>query len=148
MKDEDLIERLRAMRPNVDTTGFNLFDFLHTEGSGLYALFYSRLFWPEFVEIDNMVFLKETFEDEDDRKRLTETYERYGKDSRKTEESFNLVEIPSLFGRRMGETTYEEDQWLAERLAEMWSCRLQLLYPQRRFVVTGEGFPRTIEARV
>ena len=135
MKDEELIKRLRVMCPNRDTTGFNLFDTLHAEGSGLYALLYCRLFWPEFVEIDNMVFLKETFEDEDDLRRLTEAFERYGRDPRKTEQSFNLVEIPSLFGRRMGETIDEEDHWLAERLAEMWSYRLQLLYPHRRFIV-------------
>ena len=135
MKDKELIQRLRARGPHRDTTGFNLFDFLHTEGCGLDALLYSRLFWPEFVEMNQMVFLKETFEDEDDWRRLAEAFEHYGKDYRKTEQSFNLVEIPSLFGRRVGETTDEDDHWLAERLAEMWSYRLQVLYPHRHFVV-------------
>ena len=135
MKDEQLVERLRTITPDRDTTGFNIFDFLHMEGSPLLALLYSRLFWPAFVEIDGMVFLKETFEDMDDYRRLAEAFERYGRDPQKTEQAFNLVEVPSLFGRRLGETTDEEDVFLAERLAEMWRCRLQQLYPQRRFMV-------------
>lgn len=135
MTDEKLVERLHAMSPERHITGFSFFDCLHARGSGFDALFYSRLFWPEFVEIDNMIFLKETFEDEDDWRRLAEAFKRYGKDRRKTEQSFNFVEIPSLFGRRMGETTDEEDGWLAQQLAEMWRYRLHFLYPHRRFAV-------------
>ncbi|MCI0530192.1 MAG: hypothetical protein L0Y56_22340 [Nitrospira sp.] len=135
MKDEQLINRLRTKYTELNTTGFNVFDFLHAEGSGLEALMYARLFWPEFIEIDDMVFLKETVENEDDRKRVGEAFEYYEKDRCKTEQSFNLVEIHSLFGRRSGETTDAEDRQLAELLAEMWRYRLQLLYPYRRFLV-------------
>ncbi len=72
---------------------------------------YSRLFWPEFVEIEGMIFLKESMEDEADRQRLADTLERYGGDRTQTEQSFNLVEVPSmLFTTCKGETTEDEDR--------------------------------------
>jgi hypothetical protein len=36
----------------------NTLDFISQHGSVLDALMYSRLLWPEFVEIDDMIFLK------------------------------------------------------------------------------------------
>lgn len=136
MRDEDLLAHFREVKcKGQDSSGFNFFDFLHAHGSPLDALFYSRLFWPEFVEINGMVFLKETIEDDDDRGRLDEALERYDGDKTKTEQSFNLTEIPSLFGKNLAETSDEEDLVLAERLAEMWQHRLQIIYPNRKFTV-------------
>ena len=81
-----------------------------------------------------MVFLKETIED-DDRDRLDRALEHYDGDKTKIEQSFNLTEIPYLFGRNISETTAEEDLMLTERLAEMWRYRLQMIYPERKFTV-------------
>lgn len=83
-----------------------------------------------------MIFLKESMEYEDDRQRLADALARYGNDRTQTEQSFNLVEVPSmLFTTRAGETTEEEDLWLAQRLAEMWRARLFHRYPDRAFTV-------------
>lgn len=135
MNDEQLIKRLREKLPDKDTSSFNYLDFLHSEGSPLSALFYSRLFWPEFVEFNGMIFFKETIEDNDDIARVNKTFEKYGFDRTKTEKSFNLVEISSLFGRRIGESTVQEDEILINRLAEMWKCCLRYKYPDQDFVV-------------
>jgi len=136
MRDEDLLVHFREVKcKGQDARGFNFFDFLHAHGSPLDALFYSRLFWPEFVEIDGMVFLKETIEDDNDKARLDEVLKRYEGDKTKTEQSFNITEIPSLFGKKLAETTDEEDIVLAKRLAEMWQHRLRIVYPDRKFTV-------------
>ena len=133
-----LLKKLREVYTalDVDTSGFGLRDMTYAFGSPVDALMYSGLFWPAFVEIEGMVFLKGTIEDDEDRQRLKEVFEQHNRDVARTEEDFNLVEVPSdLFGRRAAETTEEEDGWLAERLAEMWHARLSLLYPGREFVV-------------
>jgi len=136
MCDEDLLAHFRDVKcEGEDTSGFNYFDFLHAKGRPLDALFYSRLFWPEFVEINGMIFLKETIVDDDDKNRLVEALEHYDGNKTKTEQSFNLTEIPSLFGKNLAETTDEEDMVLAERLAEMWQHRLKMIYPDRKFMV-------------
>ena len=131
----DLLLVFQRKYKDHDSTGFNYFDFLHAQGSPFNALFYSQLFWPEFVEIEGMVFLQGTIENIEARKRLNEALHRYKGDKTKTEQAFNLVEIPSLFGKNMSETTDEEDAFLAERLTEMWRCRLAAVFPDREFLV-------------
>ena len=135
MTDEVLLERLRELYANRDTTNFGVMDLLHAVGSPLEALMYARLFWPEFVEMEGMVFLKETVEDEDDRQRFWEAYETHRRDRRRTEESLNLIEVTRLFGARGNESSPAEDRCLADRLATMWRARLATIYPDRSFVV-------------
>jgi hypothetical protein len=119
--------------------GFDAFDLIHKFTSPMMALLFAELFWPEFVEIDNMVFLATTFEDTSDLKRLNNAVKHYQGDLRKVEESFNTVEVPSLFGARMGDTTNSEDLLLAEILAAMWRARLSEKFPDRKFVVEVIG---------
>jgi hypothetical protein len=77
---------------------------------------YANLFWPEFVEFGGMVFPKSTIESDADRHTVSEAFRRFNSDRMTTEQSFNLVEVPRLFGRRMAETDEEQDRWLAEFL--------------------------------
>lgn len=138
MRDDELLGKLREIysAPDIDPSSFDVRDMIYAFGSPLTAIMYSRLFWPEFVEIDGMVFMEGTIEDEGDRRQLTLAFERCGKDRSLTERSFNLVEVPAhLFGRNAGETTEAEDFWFAQRLRDMWDARLKTLYPERRFVV-------------
>ncbi len=136
MEDDHLLKRLRQLHRDPDTTNFDVLDFVAAFGSPLEALMYSRLFWPEFVEVAGMIFLKGSVEDEEDRRRLADALKRYGGDRARTEQAFNLVEVPSLlFTTRKGETTEDEDRWLAQRLAVMWRACLRHGYPDRDFVV-------------
>lgn len=58
MMYRDLLLAFQRKYKDHDSIGFNYFDFLHAQGSPFNALFYSQLFWPEFVEVDGMVFCK------------------------------------------------------------------------------------------
>jgi hypothetical protein len=136
MLEQDLIKRLSSLYTEQDTTNFNVLDYVYAFGSPLQALMYSKLFWPEFIEIEDMVFLKDRMEDEDDRRAVLKVLEQHEGNRSKTEQAFNLFEIPQdMFGKKMGETTEEEDRYLAEILVEMWQCRLQMLFPNRSFKV-------------
>ena len=136
MIEQDLIKRLSSLYTEQDTTNFNVLDYVYDFGSPLQALMYSKLFWPEFIEIEDMVFLKDRMEDEDDRRAVLKVLEQHEGNRSKTEQAFNLFEIPQdMFGKKMGETTEEEDRYLAEILVEMWQCRLQMLFPNRSFKV-------------
>lgn len=137
----DLLSAIQKRYKDQDSTGFNYFDFLHAHGSPFNALFYSQLFWPEFVEIDGMVFLQDAIEDSEDKNRLSDALLRYKGNKTKVEQGFNIIEIPSLFGKAGSETTDEEDLLLANRLKEMWSCRLTAMFLDREFSV------RTLSAK-
>jgi hypothetical protein len=136
MLEQDLIKRLSTLYAEKDTTNFNVLDYVYAVGSPLQALMYSKLFWPEFIEIEDMVFLKDRMENEDDRCAVLKVLEQHEGNRRKTERAFNLFEFPpDIFGKKMGETTEEEDRYLAEILVEMWQCRLRMLFPNRSFKV-------------
>lgn len=135
MSSRGPMEAASRLWPEQDATGFHYFDFLHARGSPRQALFYSGLFWPQFVEFDGMVFLEGTIEDESDRQRVQEAVHHYKGDRMKTEQSFNTIEIPSLFGGRATETTEEEDELLASQICAMWTARLRELFPHRVFSV-------------
>lgn len=135
MRDDYVLAHLREKFSGHDCTGFSYFDFLHAQGSPSDALFYSRLFWPEFVEIEDMIFMEGTIENAEDRVRLKSAYEKYEHDKTATEQDFNFVEVAYLFGRNLSEISEAEYLLLAERLAEMWRCRLHKVFPERKFSV-------------
>ncbi|MFN3180640.1 MAG: hypothetical protein ACE37F_01510, partial [Nannocystaceae bacterium] len=95
---------------------------------------YSELFWPELREFQGMVLLADLVEDHEDEARVAALLQQHG-DRTEVEKAFNLVEVPLLFGKRAGEATEEEVDFLAERLREMWSARLKACFPQREFLV-------------
>lgn len=133
MKADRALRAAQKLWPEDDTTNFVFFDHLHARGSPLEAIFYAGLFWPTFVEFDGMVFLARSIEDESDRERIRSL--GMSKAPKEVERAFNLVEVPSLFGRRKGETDDEDDEFLAVALARMWAVALQTQFPSRRFQV-------------
>lgn len=128
-----IVSKLHNLHQDRDTKGFNAFDFVHAFGSESEALRYASLFWPDFVEVEGMIFLATTIETDDDRRRVTETFERNQQDPIKTEQAFNFVEITSLFGCSLSEGDDEVDRLLAELLSQMWAARLKGLFPMRSF---------------
>src|SRR5215475_8542229 len=98
MLEQDLIKRLSTLYAEEEPTNFNALDYVYVFGSPLQALMYSKLFWPEFIEIEDMVFLKDRIED--DRSAVLKVLEQYEGNRPKTEQDFNLLEVPSnIFGK-------------------------------------------------
>ena len=132
MNEQELVAKYSSLHSGRDRTNFGALDVLHAEGSGLDALLYGFLFWPEFVEYQGMIFRRDTVEDDDDRRCVDDALKRYGGDASATEKSFNTVEIGSLFGARSNETDDATDRDLALLLCEMWSARLaQVFHPYK-----------------
>jgi len=134
--DSILVDELRKKHAGHDTTNFGVSDFLAAFGSPVDAVMYLRLFWPRFIRFEGMVFRQETLEDDDDQRRVRGALSRYAGDRTRTEQSFNLVEVPSgVFSRRASESSDEVDEFLAERLVELWAHRLAAAFPEEEFVV-------------
>jgi hypothetical protein len=134
--DALFIGELRSKYAASDTANFCVSDFLAAFGSPLDTVMYLRLLWPEFIRFEGMVFREETLEDDEDRRRVYDTLTRYSGDRTKTEQSFNLVEIPSgIFTSKAFESSDDVDEFLAEKLVELWSYRLAATFPEEHFVV-------------
>jgi hypothetical protein len=135
MHDELLIDHLKEFHAKADTTNFNVLDFVSAFGNPLEALVYSKLFWPDFVEFEGMIFHEGSIEDDDDRSRIRVALSEFPT-RREVEESFNQFLIPDdFFSAGLGATTDEENIYLAERIAEMWKARLAQLFPNKKCVV-------------
>jgi|SRR5271156_404299 len=136
MKNQDLLISLRHHFSSPDAETYDVLDFAFRYGSVLEALMFSRLFWPEFAEVEGMVLFKEVAEDPRQYERIRDYLERSDGDRTEVERSFNLKEVTTqLLGKDLKETTDEQIDLLEERLCEMWAARLSVLYPDRRFKV-------------
>lgn len=134
MNNKKIIKLLKT-KYSGNTKNFNFLDFVHAYGSSFDALFYCRLLWPEFIEIEDMIFLKETIEDDTDLKRLKKTLKKYENNKIKTEKEFNLIEIPYIFGKNSAELSDEEDFLLSKYFQQIWQARLIFLYPEKNIIV-------------
>ncbi len=134
MTDKQLSHDLSARFGVDQALRLNTLDFISQHGSVLDTLMYSRLLSPEFVEIDDMIFLKEVVEDETDRRYLAEMLDSYRGDKSLAEESLNLLYLRDEIGDG-GDATDEQVLALSERIASIWRARLLLAYPGRRFEV-------------
>jgi len=135
VNDKILIDHLKEFHSTEDTSNFNLLDFLSAFGSPLQALNYSYLFWPDFVEFEDMIFHQCVIEDEQDRSRIRAARVKLST-RREVEESFNQFLIPNdFFAAGQSTTTEEENLHLARRMTEMWRAQLARLVPTRKCVV-------------
>ncbi len=135
MKDGEIVNRVAKKYKISDVVNFTPLDLIHRIGSPLQAILYGRLFWQNFIEYKEMIFSEYTLDDEGDMQNIDNVLKSNNFDRSRTEHQMNIIEIPSLFGSQLGETTDEEDIELASLLAEVWNCRLHQLFPHRRFRV-------------
>jgi hypothetical protein len=134
---DNLISRLKDHHATADTSNFKILDFVSAFGSPLEALAYSYLFWPDFIEFEEMIFHEGVIEDEDDRSRIRAALP--GRTAEEVEKSFNQFLIPDgLFSSGLSTTSDVENTFLAERLAEAWRARLAVLFPNKKCVVEVE----------
>lgn len=132
---EDVTRRVGAVYPEVTEKGFDVLDVLHAHGSGIDALMYGALFWPELMEYRGMVVRALEWRDDDQLQRLDATLERHGGDTQQAEQSVNWIDVAELFGPRKLESSDDDDLALARLLREMWDARLATAFPDRTFSV-------------
>jgi hypothetical protein len=136
-----LVRHLKDFHRDADTSHFGVLDFASAFGSPLYALVYSKLFWPDFVEFEGMIFHASIMESEEDRVRVRKALSE-GKTRQEVETSFNSFDIPSdFFASNRGSTTVAEQVLLANRMKDMWRLRLKELFPRRNITVEVTSSP-------
>ncbi len=136
LTEAGLLNELAKKYEAHDTRNFRVLDFLAAFGSPLDAHAYLRLFRPTFIQFHGMTFRADSIEDGEDRNRILSALERYEGNRQKTEQSFNLLEIPSgAFSRHETESSERLNRQLAEALAELWSMQLVAQYSGEAFVV-------------
>ena len=135
MEDIEIIQKLKSKYSLADTSNFNIIDFVCAYGNPVDALMYLRFFWPEFIEKDGMIFLKETFENQEGWARFDEAKNYFAGNYMEIEKSFNYFEIPVQLVDKKNEIDDKEYEYIAERMKQMWDAKLKFDFPNRQFVV-------------
>ena len=107
-------------------------DWVGCVGNFELAIGYSRLFWPDFVEHDGLVFLADGFSDDGYR-----DWTRHSSgDRRAVETVMNHRHVFDHFSHHGGTASEEQVVYLGRVLKEIWQAKLARDFPGRRFVVS------------
>ncbi|WP_435623779.1 hypothetical protein [Flagellimonas sp.] len=116
---------------------FDLQDWVTCEGNIRLAIGYSTIFWPEFLEYDNCIFIKSHFS--------PDNYEEWTKsksisDYRQIESVINHIHILDFFTfEKQNEINVEQVKYLGCILQEIYAAKLKTEFPNRKFTVTFNG---------
>ena len=111
-----------------DRDPFEFLDYLwHADRGPEDALVYSKLIWPDLIEVDGYVFLKEYYHKE----YFDEVLANYGPGS--LEETINTVYLDLVVGAGPIDYTVEVWEALGRVLCETWKQRALSQFPHKSF---------------
>ena len=135
--DEILIPDLSKWR-KFNGNDFSIEDWIAGEGNIRLTIAYSFLFWPEFIEYDGCVILKNHFSIENFENWKTAEYvENYAQ----IESVLNHIHLLDLFGtdEKRDEINYEQILFLGKKLCEIYSAKLKVDFPEKEFIFNFNG---------
>lgn len=127
-------DRLEVMKQHYWGDGFDDWDYLHCHGKNRDAVFYSTLFMPEVILVEDSVILRHRADDNESVSRVLDCLHKEGATQQAVEASFNIVEVAHIFGADH-EAMGEEIELLTRILRNAWNAWLHHLFPNRSFTV-------------
>ena len=109
----------------------SLWDYATMRGDPDLAAAFSKLFWPDFVEVEGCVFLEERYR----RASFAEWDTLFQGDRQRIEAMINHTHIYDLFLNTGAEVTYSLElyEYLAQVLIVTWKHALQTAFPTKSF---------------
>jgi hypothetical protein len=113
---------------------FDTWSYLNLRADADLAAAFTKLFWPDFVEVEGCVLLKRAYSPES----FQEWMERFQGDERRVEATMNHVHIWDVFIASFDRQKYPDElyEYLANALIFGWKQALSLAFPDKRFVFT------------
>jgi hypothetical protein len=124
------LRSFQQWKANWGNPNLSIWDYINNQGNPELAVAFSKLFWPDFVEVRGCVLLAEHFKPTD-----FENWRRHFKeDRRQIEAAINEVHIYDLFTNSPPEeVAFQVYEYLAQVLQKSWNCALRDAYPSRAF---------------
>jgi hypothetical protein len=113
---------------------FDMWSYLNLRGDFDLAAAFTKLFWPDFVEVDGCVLLQRSYSPAT----FAQWMEKLGGDRREVESVMNHVHISDLFLNPSRDVEYSEAlfEFLAHALMRGWKSALRDAFPDKHFVFT------------
>lgn len=131
---DDLLEQFSGWR-GARALDATLLTYLINEGTLEAALTCASLFWPPLLEDDDLVFLAEFYHPE----QLPRHRARFGNDRSRIERFVNAMALADFFFKQHTDDSILDNVDLLNALGRalqfFWSMRLQVLFPDRQFIV-------------
>jgi hypothetical protein len=122
---------------NQDRQDFGVEDWIAIEGNVKLAIGYSLIFWPDFIEHEDCVFLKSHFSLDGFNNWKNVDYVKYFS---QIEYVINHVHILDIFANeKQAEVTRDQIIYLGEILRDMYESKLNNQFKERTFCVTFNG---------
>jgi hypothetical protein len=135
--EEKLIPELTEWR-KFNGEDFSIEDWIISEGNIKFAIAYSILFFPEFIEYDGCVIQKKGFDIQNfENWKNTEYINNYSQ----IESVLNHIHILDLFGtdEKRDEINYDQIVFLGNQICEIYSAKLKFDFPEKTFVFKFNG---------
>lgn len=114
--------------------GFDVWDYLNLRSDFDMAAAFTKLFWPDFVEVDGCVLLKGSYSPENFKKWMSS----YEGDRRAVESMMNHLHLWDTFLNSPKDVEYPEQlhEYLVNAVLFGWKQVLHESFPDKRFVFT------------
>jgi hypothetical protein len=111
---------------------FDTWSYLNLRADFDLAAAFAKMFWPDFVEVEDCVILQRNYSLE----AFAEWMERYDGDRRAVESMLNHTHIADLFLNSPRDVTYPDElyEFVAHALIYGWKQALHDKYPEKRFI--------------
>lgn len=111
---------------------FTLWNYIDARSDVELAAAFSKLFYPDFVEIDGQIFLAEQYSEN----ALDQWRQYFDGDKQKVEQMINHVHIIDLFNNNASDVYKPElYEYLGKVLTVCWNHALQDMFPTKQFVM-------------
>jgi hypothetical protein len=130
--DTSLLPTYRRERDEIGEH-YTLLNFVATHGTVEFAVAFSKLFWPDFVERRGCIILADGFTEEG----FEQWWVALDADVMRIEMMMNHTHLGDVFLNASDLDTIDEQviDYLGHLLVDMWTARVGSLFPDRQFVV-------------
>ena len=138
MKDLDLLIPELGIWRKLNGNEFSVNDWISYEGNVQFLIAYSQIFWPDFIEFESCIFLRNRFD--------FTNYENWKKTDyiinfAQIESVLNHIHILDLFATddKRDEVNYQQILFIGNTLCEIYSAKLKNEFPEKKFIFEFNG---------
>lgn len=130
---------LNKFREDFNNAELNFWDFIKYKSNVDLGFAFCKLFFPEFVQVDECVFLAEMYNSQ----AYQDWREKFGGDRMQLESIINHVHIYDLFEADEESDDLDEKVWdgIAKYLVKSWMFALNEMFPDREFFIRHSNDP-------
>jgi len=128
--DLTMLHGYKKMKSELGKPDLRIWEYLNYKADFELAFVFSKLFWPDFMQVDGCILLVEQY----DPKSFEMWKQKFNGDCKKIESIINHIHIYDLF---LNCETEGFDITLLENLGQIllkcWGCALRELFPDKQF---------------